>query len=370
MRQGIRFLAITALLAAVASYACADEIRLKDGTKIIGTIVGYEDNSFKVKTAYGFALVQKDQVVSIAVLEAEKNPAAEKKAEPVAEKPPEPVKATGTDAAATIPGPGTNSKRTKDGPNVATAASANKASSPAGSPMVETKPTMASASVNAAGATAGTANKAAVSTTSKTPTSDANAPGVQPNASVASGKSATLTPAQGAPTVAGSVAPPKQPEPEAPGEEVAGNTYTNRTWGFQMYKPPDWQVIPGARSMLPGAITAMGTSDQKTYLLIGQEVAGKSLASDMDAIEGRLRDVLENYRAVGEKRVTVSGLSAIQHKFRGSIDNHDWSGIVVFIPRDTHLYTIFGMTYADSDLVQIQENVISRAISSVQFTKQ
>ena len=32
------------------------------------------------------------------------------------------------------------------------------------------------------------------------------------------------------------------------------------------------------------------------------------------------------------------------------------------------VYTIFGMTLADTDLVQIQENVISRAITSLQFT--
>ena len=44
-----------------------DDIKLKDGTKIIGTIVGFEDNSFKVKTSYGYALVEKDQVVSIIV---------------------------------------------------------------------------------------------------------------------------------------------------------------------------------------------------------------------------------------------------------------------------------------------------------------
>ena len=52
--------------------ARADEIKLKDGSKIIGTIVGFEDNSFKVKTSYGFAVVQKDQVVSIVVTDSTK----------------------------------------------------------------------------------------------------------------------------------------------------------------------------------------------------------------------------------------------------------------------------------------------------------
>ncbi len=50
------------------------------------------------------------------------------------------------------------------------------------------------------------------------------------------------------------------------------------------------------------------------------------------------------------------------------MDQHDWSGVVVLVPRGAKLYTIFGMTRADNDLVQIQENVIARAISSLQFT--
>ena len=68
----------------LAASARADEIKLKDGSKIYGTIVGFEDNSFKVKTSYGFAVVQKDQVVSITVTGDTKQlePDSAKKAEP------------------------------------------------------------------------------------------------------------------------------------------------------------------------------------------------------------------------------------------------------------------------------------------------
>ena len=65
----------------------ADELKLKDGTKIVGTIVGFEENSFKVKTNYGFAVVQKDQVLSISITDSGKKLDAEKKSEPSAEKP-------------------------------------------------------------------------------------------------------------------------------------------------------------------------------------------------------------------------------------------------------------------------------------------
>jgi hypothetical protein len=65
----------------------ADELKLKDGTKIVGTIVGFEENSFKVKTNYGFAVVQKDQVLSISITDSGKKSDADKKSEPPVEKP-------------------------------------------------------------------------------------------------------------------------------------------------------------------------------------------------------------------------------------------------------------------------------------------
>jgi hypothetical protein len=153
-------------------------------------------------------------------------------------------------------------------------------------------------------------------------------------------------------------------------EEVNGNSYVNDTYGFRMYKPPAWKVIEGARALLPGSITAMGTDDQTTYLLIGQQSgASQSVATNMDATDHRLREIMENFRPLDEKHITISGAPAVERHFRGSVDQRDWSGVVVYIPHDSHLYTIFGMTIADTDLVQIQENVIARAISSLQFTK-
>ena len=78
---------------------------------------------------------------------------------------------------------------------------------------------------------------------------------------------------------------------------------------------------------------------------------------------------MENFRPLDDKYVTVPGISGVERHFRGSVDQHDWSGVVVLVPRGAQLYTIFGMTIADTDLVQIQENVIARAISSLQFIK-
>jgi hypothetical protein len=293
-RRALLAAGLSIVSVAVAARALrADEIKLKDGSKITGTIVGFEENSFKVKTSYGFAVVQKDQVVSIIVTDASKK---------------------STSAADKAASDNANASATKSAKADVTAANAS--ASPA-SP----SPTAAPVTVAA--------------------------------------KPASIPAA----------APPKPAAPEPMREQVVGNTYTNETYGFQMYKPPTWKVIEGARTLLPGSITAMGTDDQTTYLLIGQEPAGKSLTSDIDATEHRLRDILDNFRPIDEKRLTISGVTAIERHFRGSVDQKDWSGVVVYLPRDTRVYTIFGMTLADTDLVQIQENVISRAISSLQFTK-
>jgi hypothetical protein len=311
-------------LFAVLSATRADELKLKDGSVIVGTIVGFEEHSFKVKTNYGFAEVQKDQVVSIVISPVSKKKDAEKTsdsgadataaADPAVPKPPKSV------AAKPVAAPANNAT-----------ASPSSAAPPASTPP---KPSPSAA------------NNSATKPAAPSPVA-ANAP-------------AAITPAP---------APVTPPVPEPMREEVTGNNYVNETYNFRMYKPPTWEVIEGARALLPGSITAMGTNDQTTYLLIGQQPAGKSVASDMDATERRLQEIMENFRPLDEKHITISGIPAIERHFRGRVDQRDWSGVVVCIPREARLYTIFGMTVADTDLVQIQENVIARAISSLQFTK-
>jgi hypothetical protein len=311
----------------------ADELKLKDGTKIVGTIVGFEENSFKVKTNYGFAVVQKDQVVSISITDSAKRPDSEKKSEPSADKPAPPATAV-------------NSYKKHNA-----------------TPLTPPNPPPA--------ADPGTSDP-------KTP--PPNASPAAPNAAPATAKSVTPAappenpaPAKAAPPASAATAPPPPPKPAQPEsmrERVTGNLYANETYGFQMYKPPTWQLVEGARSVLPGAITALGTSDQTTYLLIGRQPIEKSFASDIDATDRHLQNTLDNFRPLGEKKIVISGEPAVEKRFRVSVEQHDWSGIAVFFQHDAHLYTIFGMTSADSDLVQIQENVISRAISSLQFAKQ
>jgi hypothetical protein len=40
------------------------------------------------------------------------------------------------------------------------------------------------------------------------------------------------------------------------------------------------------------------------------------------------------------------------------------------LSRNGEIFTVLGMTFADTDLIQIQENVITRSIASLNFNPQ
>src|ERR1700683_4578591 len=192
------FIALVTFLAAFY-VARADELKLKDGNTVVGTIVGFEEHSFKVKTSYGFAEVQKDQVVSIVISPVAKKKELEKKPDPSAD-------------AAVAPDP---------------------------APTKVTKPAPAKPVTPPANNSAGS------------PSSAPNPPSSSPNAAH---QSAAPSPAAANSPAAPPVAPTPAPEPMR--EEVNGNTYVNDTYSFRMYKPPTWELIEGARALLPGSITA------------------------------------------------------------------------------------------------------------------
>jgi hypothetical protein len=307
--RAIPGLALVGVLALGAA-ARADEFRLKDGTKISGTIVGYENDSFKVETAYGFALVRKDKIAEII-------PSAPKK-EP--------------DPKAKLIAPSTPSPE----PVPPASAAGAKASS---------TPPNATATVNAA------------------------APGHTPRTDNFPDLSAKkdASPAKEKPAAAVVPTPPPPPEPVAIRDETRGNLYVNYTFGFQMYKPPSWDLIPAARKALPDAVAAMGTSDETTLLVIGREQGKNSLEAHAAATEKTLREIYENYRAISSRSTSLAGVPALERRFRGTVDGHDWSVILMEFQRGTDTFTLLGMTWANSDLIQMQENVISRAVNSIAF---
>ena len=281
-----------------AGIARGDEIRLKDGKKLHGVIVAYEDNMFKVKTDFGYVLVEKDKIASI-------------------------IPDTPTEDAAT-----------------------NAAAKPA----VKSEPaTKASSIVNSSAARPEIPLTTAKGDVTPPPIKTVNA----------TPKTAIATPVAAPP-------PPKE-EPPPIKEEIQGNLYLNHEFSFRMYKAPSWQIIADAGQSLPNAIVAMGTSNESTLLVVGHEKANSALELSAKEVERKLSEVYDNYRLISQRKSVLGGLPAIEYKYRGMADGHDWSGTLAVVARNGDVFTVLGMTYADTDLIQIQENVISRAIASIDF---
>jgi hypothetical protein len=135
-----------------------------------------------------------------------------------------------------------------------------------------------------------------------------------------------------------------------------------------MYKPPSWDLIPRARKALPDAVAAMGTYDQTTMLVIGREHAKDSLDAHAAATEKALAEVYEHYRLISSSHLTVAGFPAVEQRSRGTADGRDWSVILLTLVNGSDVYTLLGMTWADSDLIQVQENVIAKTVNSLIFT--
>lgn len=323
------------LLLAVAAGVRADEIRLKDGSKIVGTIVDFEDESFKVQTAYGFAMVRKDSIAQI-----------------IPDAPPPSSEAAKAPAATVRP---------------ATAAVSSPSARAEAQPAVSRSATPST--VTPAPAAAGSASPVAAPAAAVTPLPmPAPNPRPAPRAAVAAAP----------PVPASAPSPAPAPEPAAPPpppvvsgpirESVQGNLYTNETYNFHLYRPPGWDVMPEARQALPNAITAMGTSDRATLFVIGRETLRDSLEAQAGNAERALQEVYDNYRKISSTKRTVSGLPAIEWRFRGVADGHDWWVSAVTVASDGDVFTLLGMTYADSDpIMQIRENVIAKMMGSLQF---
>ena len=320
-------------LSAVAIAARADEIRLKDGKKLYGVIVAYEGNMFKVKTDFGYVLVEKDKIASIVP----STPASEtpKTDAPAAKKEPD------------------RDAQPKAEPAVAS--SADTATAPTNASAKPGNPNAGSKSDKIAPKITNTAVKPVVPANTAT---NATAPAIK--APDAASTTALATPA--APLSA-----PREPEVPANREEVQGNLYTNYTHGFRMYKAPSWELIEDARRALPDAVVAMGTFNESTLMVVGQEKTKEPLETAAAGVEKRLHEVYENYRRISQRKTVIGGSPAVEYRYRGTADGHDWSGTLAVISRGNDIYTVLGMTYADSDLIQIQENVIAKAVGSLDF---
>jgi hypothetical protein len=320
-----------------APRARADEIRLKDGNKLYGVIVSYEDNMFKVKTPFGYVLVEKDKIAEIVpstIGAADTSPEAKANAKREL-------------TAATKSHPATKAPR--EAPVAPAPASAAESDTPSSGTSLGTSSSTSPVTPTATEVSEKTPDPAAAKR-EKTAAILANAsvkpqvPAATPKKVVAPALRATGSAVLAAGAAVNPVAAPVAPkEPDALPEEIRGNLYINRVNSFTLY-------------------------NESTLLVVGKEKNKEVLEPAAAAVERRVREVYDNYRQISRRTTTVDGFPGIEYHFRGMADDHDWSGTLVVLARNGETFTILGMTYADTDLIQIQENVITRSIASLKFT--
>jgi hypothetical protein len=104
-------------------------------------------------------------------------------------------------------------------------------------------------------------------------------------------------------------------------------------------------------------------------MVVAQEKTTNTLEVTAADVESRLRDTYGNYRRISQRKTVAGGFPAIEIQYRGIADDHDWSGTLLIVARSGDMFSIVGMTYSGTDLIQIQENVIARAIASLEFNQ-
>ena len=383
----------------------SEQIVLKSGKILTGSIVDYDEHMFRVETEFGFALIRKDRVASINFDSAEapastsrKNDKQGRKEEPETGRGPNsPVKpdtarrvgetsasekAAPTHAAATLPESPPEKIETADSLAVGTAAAmVNQSPAPepvaSGDPMSTNSPPESESGAEIAPIVADSSPVSAEP--EKVMPAEAATGAVSLETAQADGeKSQELVPKQsqeGEVIAAVEVAaaeveePPRVPEgpvdPSEMVERVVGNLYVNETFRFAMYKPPNWVLFRDVRKASATSVIAMGTEDERTLLFVERESSGAD-PENHGGIEAKLRQTYREYRVLGEEDVTVDGRAGVRRRFFGVLDGIDWHGMAVHVSDDYGEFGIIGLTCAET--FQFKQAVFNKIVRTFRFT--
>ena len=372
---------------------CAEEIILKNGQKIVGTIVGYEKDMFRVETDYGIALVRKDKVASIQVSQPDA-------ANPQAPPPPtaktidvKPASVAAAPAAAPAPAPPPPTPAKPPGPaklDIATTTANPQAPPPLATKTIDVKPVHVAAVLETAPTPAppppAPAKPVAATAIPQAPQGPATKTiGEKPTHIAAATETARApappspapaTPPAPAPVVAPPAKPPAPPPtpvshpldvpmPAHLQEHVDGNTYFSDTFQFSMFKPPDWKIYEGVPKETGSGIMAMGTEDEQTLLIVDRQVWSGIPKLTSDQVEAGLRQTYQDYRRISEDAFECDGQTATRRTFTGVLDGAEWHGMEVNVIHGNMAFGIIGLTSAET--FQFQEAIFNKIIKTFHF---
>jgi hypothetical protein len=303
-RHCLGLVALAVLLTA-SSPARADILKLKDGQKISGTIVGFENGMFRVETEYGFVLVRKEKVSSIEITSSGAQPNPDKKAGEAKDAKPKSQEPGGTHAEANKP-----------------------ARDAARNDRQDSIPARANPDASSSAATA-------------------------------------VAPPPAPPPPKPVSRPLNEPLPAHIDEHVDGNNYVNDTFHFVMYKPPDWKIYEELHREKVSAIVALASDDEQTVLFIDRQVWSGAPDLKNDSVEAKLRQSYENYKVVSESETQVDGRPAVRRRFDAVMEGAEWHGVAVRVAEGSTVYGIIGLTSAET--FQFQESIFNKIVRSFHF---
>jgi hypothetical protein len=148
-------------------------------------------------------------------------------------------------------------------------------------------------------------------------------------------------------------------------EHVDSGTYFNDSFGFQMYKPPNWKVLDDTARSIPSAVAALGTEDEATLLIVGSVHFEGPTSAYANVLGSALKKLYTEYESTPEEQIDVAGLPAIRHSFSGRADDRLWHGVVVNLADGPIHYGIIGLTREEN--FQFKGTVLSKMIRSFRF---
>jgi len=338
----IAVLLLAVSLIAGASSVRGEEITLKDGQKIVGTIIGYENDMFRVETDFGIALIRKDKVVSIQV----------NASGPSAAKP--------RSASYPSPDPGPTTKNAQISEKSAAISAPKTPPEPAKNPIP--------ASITAKPLAPPNASTQTVVPPPMTTNAAAPAPVVgkaQAPQPVPSKPVTAPLPTPVVPTPPPVSHPIDAPLPAHIHELVDGNTYFNDTFQFSMFKPPDWKIFEGVPKETGSGIMAMGTDDEQTLLIVDRQVWSGAPRLTSDEVEANLRQTYQEYHRISEENFPCDGQVATRRTFTGMLDGVEWHGVAVHVIHGNTVFGIIGLTSAET--FQFQESIFSKIVKTLHF---
>ncbi len=324
-------LLVVGVLVGAPASTHAEEIVLKDGQKIVGTIVGYEKDMFRVETDFGIALVRKDKVASIQMNK--------------------------SDAATASPqAPSRPTTKTIEVKSVPIAAAPVAAPAPEAAPPAPRPPVSLHVEVP-------------VSVKPPEPP----VPPVIHLPDPAHVPKGARSPVVGlAPTLTNLLPPPppvshpvEVPMPAHLQEHVEGTTYFSDTFQFSMFKPPDWKIYEGVPKETGSGIMAMGTEDEQTLLIVDRQVWSGTPKLTSDQVEANLRQTYQEYRRISEGSLECDGQTATRQTFTGVLDGAEWHGVAIHVIHGNMVFGIIGLTSAES--FQFQEAIFNKIIKTFHF---